>query len=71
MPAMPDDNGLYSNESVIPFPEMGDRLFTWESKSHYNAQLNHRFNEDTLYRYVQGYKEAGDRLEYGFLDTEG
>ena len=55
---MLDDNMLYSDKDVIPFPEKGDRLFTSESKSHYNAQLNYdRYSDDTLYRYVEGYKE--------------
>jgi hypothetical protein len=67
---MPDDNTLYSDEDVIPFPEMGDRLFTSERHSRYNAQINYRFNEDTLYRYVQGYKEAGNRLVQSLLEND-
>jgi hypothetical protein len=58
-----DDNTLYSDEDVIPFPEMGDQLFTSERYSHHNAQINYdRYSDDTLFRYVLGYKEAGDRL---------
>src|SRR5437016_13441130 len=67
---MPDDTTLYSDEDVIPFPEMGDRLFTTESRSHYNAQIHYKFSEDTLYRYVQGYKEAGDRLVLSLLEND-
>jgi len=67
---MPDENTLYSDEDVIPFPEMGDRLFTTESKSHYNAQISYRFSDDTLYRYVLGYKEAGDRLVQSLMEND-
>ncbi len=59
---MSEDNTLYSDEDIIPFPEMGDRLFTAERNSRHNAQIDFSFNGDTLYRYVEGYKEAGDRL---------
>lgn len=60
---MPDDNTLFSDEDVIPFPEVGEQLFTAEQYSHYNAQINYdRYSDDTLFRYVAGYKEAGDRL---------
>jgi hypothetical protein len=59
---MPDDS-LYTDEDVIPFPEQGDRLFTSEKYSPFNAQISYdRYNDDTLYRYTLGYKEAGDRL---------
>jgi hypothetical protein len=59
---MLDDNTLYSDEDVIPFPERGDRLFTSERYSHHNAQINYSYNDDVLYKYVSGYKEAADRL---------
>jgi len=60
---MPNDDTLYSNEDVIPFSEKGDRLFTSEKYSHYNAQISYpNYNDDALFRYVSGYKEAGDRL---------
>lgn len=60
---MLNDDILFSDHDVIPFPEMGDRLFTSEKYSHYNAQISYdRYNDDALFRYVSGYKEAGDRL---------
>lgn len=66
---MLNDDSLFSDEDVIPFPEKGDRLFTSEKYSHYNAQLNYdRLNDDTLFRYVSGYKEAGDRLVRSLLE---
>lgn len=66
---MLDDNTLCPDENVNPFPEKGDQLFTSESKSHYNAQLNYdRYSDDTLFRYVIGYKEAGDRLVRSLME---
>jgi len=65
---MLEDNMLYSDEDIIPFPEMGDRLFTAERNSRHNAQIDFSFNEDTLYRYVEGYKEAGDRLVQSLME---
>jgi hypothetical protein len=66
---MPDDNTLYSDEDVIPFPEKGDRLFTSGRYSLYNAQINYdRYSDDTLFRYVLGYKEAGDRLVRSLME---
>jgi len=66
---MLNDDSLFSDEDVIPFPEKGDRLFTSEKYSHYNAQLNYdKLNDDTLFRYVSGYKEAGDRLVRSLLE---
>ena len=66
---MPNDDTLYSDEDVIPFPEKGDRLFTSEKYSHYNAQISYdKYNDDTLYRYVSGYKEAGDRLVRSLME---
>src|SRR5690348_9222326 len=59
---MLDDNTLFNDEDVIPFPEVGDQLFTSERYSHYNAQINFTYNDDALYIYVLGYKEASDRL---------
>src|SRR2546423_15379060 len=66
---MPNDDTLYSDEDVIPFPEEGDRLFTSEKYSHYNAQISYdRYNDDALFRYVSGYKEAGDRLARSLME---
>jgi hypothetical protein len=66
---MSNDNTLYSDGDIIPFPEIGDRLFTTVNNSHFNAQINYRFNDDALYRYVVGYKEAGDRLVQSLLEN--
>ena len=67
---MLEDNTLYSDEDVIPFPEIGDRLFTSERYSHYNAQINYdRYGDDALFRYVLGYKEAGDRLVQSLMEN--
>src|SRR2546421_3617637 len=66
---MLDDNTLYSDEDIIPFPEKGDRLFTSERYSHHNAQINYdRNSDDPLFRYVLGYKEAGDRLVRSLME---
>lgn len=66
---MLNDDTLFSDQDVIPFPERGDQLFTLEKYSHYNAQLNYdRYSDDTLSRYVSGYKEAGDRLVRSLLE---
>lgn len=66
---MSDDDALYNDEDVVPFPEIGDQLFTTESYSHYNAQISYGHSDDTLYRYVAGYKEAADRLVQSLLDN--
>jgi hypothetical protein len=66
---MPDDNTLYSDEDEIPFPEIGDQLFTTERYSQHNAQIHYGNNDDALYRYVLGYKEAGDRLVQSLLEN--
>jgi hypothetical protein len=66
---MVEDNTLYSDEEDIPFPEMGDQLFTSERYSHHNAQINYdRYSDDTLFKYVLGYKEAGDRLVRSLME---
>ena len=65
---MPDDNTLYSDEDEIPFPQKGDHLFTTQHYSLHNAQIHYN-NDDSLYRYVLGYKEAGDRLVQSLLEN--
>jgi hypothetical protein len=64
-----DENSLYSDEDVIPFPEIGDQLFITKEYSHYNAQINYTQSDDALYRYVLGYKEAGDRLVQSLIEN--
>lgn len=65
---MSDDNTLYSDDEIIPFPEIGDRLFVTEQNSHHNAQVNYIHSWDTFNRYVLGYKEAADRLARSLLE---
>lgn len=65
---MSDDDTLYSDEDVIPFPEIGDQLFTAEKYSRYNAQIAYGYSDDNLYRYVIGYKEAADRLVQSLIE---
>jgi hypothetical protein len=65
---MAEEDALYNNEDIVPFPEIGDRLFTTERYSHYNAQITYGFSDDRLYRYVSGYKEAADRLVQSLIE---
>ena len=66
---MLNDDTLFSDHDVIPFPENRDRLFASEKYSRYNAQIHYdRYDDDTLYRYVSGYKEAGDRLVRSLME---
>ena len=65
---MPDEDTLYSDEDVIPFPEMEDRLFTTERYSRYNAQVTYALSDDSFYTYVSGYKEAADRLVQSLIE---
>jgi hypothetical protein len=66
---MLNNDSLFSDEEIIPFPEEGERLFTSEKYSHYNAQIGYdRHNDDALFRYVSGYKEAGDRLVRSLME---
>jgi hypothetical protein len=69
MPTVPNEDTLYSDEDVIPFPGIEDRLFTTERYSQYNAQVNYIDSDDALYRYVLGYKEAGDRLVRSLIEN--
>lgn len=65
---MSEEDALYSDEDMIPFPETGDRLFTTKEYSHYNAQITYGYSNDSLYKYVLGYKEAADRLVQSLIE---
>jgi hypothetical protein len=65
-----DEDTLYNDEDVIPFPETGDQLFTTERYSRYNAQITYALSDDSLYRYVSGYKEAADRLVQSLIEDD-
>lgn len=65
---MSEEDILYSDEDIIPFPEIGDRLFTTKRDSHYNAQITYGYSDDSLYKYVLGYKEAADRLVQSLIE---
>ena len=65
---MAEEDMLYNEEDIIPFPEMGDQLFTTEKYSRYNAQITYGYTDDSLYRYVSGYKEAADRLVQSLIE---
>ncbi len=65
---MSEEDILYSDEDAIPFPEIGDRLFTTKRYSRYNAQITYGYSDDSLYKYVLGYKEAADRLVQSLIE---
>jgi hypothetical protein len=65
---MSEEDTLYSDEDIIPFPEIGDRLFTTKGYSRYNAQITYGYSDDSLYKYVLGYKEAADRLVQSLIE---
>jgi hypothetical protein len=65
-----DKDMLSNDEDVIPFPEIGDQLFTTESYLRYNAQITYTQSDDSLYRYVSGYKEAAHRLVQSLIEDD-
>jgi hypothetical protein len=54
------------DESSLPWPQKGDKLFMTGEDWYHNACLN--FAPDSFGLYIMGYKEAGDRLVLSVME---